>query len=570
MRADRGRALVVAAVLLSLPALTARPAAAQSLFGYAQGQYQRFEEILQTRDSTGALHERRRIREFLLQNYELRNQTMLRPDLQLQASLRLSDLSYANLPDASRTPQGLLRLNHRAFAVSASHRPTTTTTGFGQTGQAAPGDSGRRVVVTSRAQETMFTGALFPERGPRLDLMWLRQHRNSDVLGPGSDATNRSARVGYDRGPLRLYGMIGDLRRTPDAVVRVTTDQRTLSGGGNLTFSPVRTTSVALQYDVADTRTEVPGRPQVLARSQGASLNSSYRPNAVVDFDLNYILRNAYFFNRAKSTTTDHDAGLFLNVTPRRAVRLTFGGGARTARGAFGSALVQYLSALAAVDGRVRPGWYGTAAASRTLNWEPERGRFTSDAVRAGSRFRLARGLDADLNAQVAANGDTASRDQRWTSELNGRVTATPVRAFTVALFERVYRVGHSLGRASSRATSSQGDVRWKPGAGLEMVGSLSTTTAAEGSAPRVTTRMGTVRWVPISQWQLIANWSKSEQNRQSTFAEQLNGREIAGLRVTGALGRRLSLTTGATVADPGETRETRQYDGSLTMTFGR
>jgi hypothetical protein len=570
MRGSRLLTLTAFPSVLALALACAPPARAQSLFGYAQGQYQRFEEVLQTRDSTGAISERRRSREFWVQNYELRNLTSLRPDLQLQANVRFTDLKYTNLPDGSRTPQGTMRLNGRVFAVSASHRPTSSTAGVNRTGVSAPGDSTRLITVTSRAQETMFTGAVFPGRGPRFDLMWVRQHRNGDLLGPGSDATNRSARVGYDRGPLRLYGLLGDLRRTPEVLVRATTVQRTWSGGGNLTFSPVRATSASLQYDISDTRTNVPGQALVTGRTHAGSLISSYRPTRLASVDLNYNLRRSTYFNRIGATHTEQDGGLFLTLTPRKTLRFSTGGGTRTVDVPGGTDLITYYSTILAGDGQVRPGWFGSALASHTYNWDPERGHYATESVRLGSRLRLARGLDADLNGQVSANGDTAAHDQRWSSELSARLSATPLRSFTFAAYERVFRVGASLGRASGRATTTQGDLRWRPVPSLEMVGSLNTTSAATGGGPRATSRMGMVRWSPLRSWQLVGNYARSEQSRQSAFAEQLAGREIAGLRVTGTLGRRLTLNAGATGADLGTSRETRQYDGSVTMTLGR
>lgn len=545
-------------------------ARAQSLFGYAQGQYQRFEEVIQTRDSSGTVSQRRRSREFWVQNYELRNLSSLRSDLQLQTSLRFTDLKYSNQPDGTRTPQGTMRLNGRVFSVSASHRPTSSTSGVNRTGVSTPSDSTRLMTVTSRAQETMFTGALFPGRGPRFDVMWVRQHRDGDLLGAGSDATNRSVRAGYDRGPLRLYGLLSDLRRTPEVALRATTVQRTWSGGGTFTFAPTRATSASLQYDLADTRTNVPGQPLATGRTHAASLTSSHRPNRLASVDLNYNLRRSTYFNRVGSTHTEHDGGLFLTLTPRKAMRFSTGGGTRTVDALAGTDLISYYSTILALEGRVRPGWIGTTLASHTFNWDPQRGRYSTESLRMGSRLRLARGLDADVNGQISANGDTASRSQRWSSELSARVSATPLRSLTFALYERVFRVGASLGRASGRATTSQGDLRWRPVPSLEMVGSLNLTSAATGGGPRSTSRMGMVRWAALRGWQLVGNYSRSEQSRQSSFAEQLAGREVAGLRVTGALGRRITLNAGATGADLGTARETRQYDGSVTMTLGR
>lgn len=565
-RRTRAGVALLAVVAAALP--PAGAARAQAVYGYATGQYQRVEQMTQV---PGSDLWTRTAREFWLQTYELNNQSYLRSNLQLLSTLRLTDLAYVNLPDASRAPSGSLRLTHSLFSVFASHQPTETTSGFNAGGVSAPGDATRLLSVTSKTQNTQLGGSFFAAKLPRLDVSWIRRHRDADVLGNAETSVNRNARAAYDRGPLSLYASLGDQRRDPLVPAAVITTQRVATAGGAMTVSPFRAASLAMQYDFGDTRNQSNGITNAVTRTNGGSLSGDWRPNRLADVSLSYVVRSATTTTVRADRSTSQDGSLYLNLTPNKSVRLATGGGVRTSVAADGSQdLLSYATAVLSGQGTVRPGWTAVGSAAHTSNWDPTRGAFWVEALRGSSRMRLAKGLDVESNLFLSANGDTAARDQRWTTDASARVTATPLRTLTLGYGARTYRVGAQLTTASGRSLSQTLDLRWKVATSLEMVGSYSESGALPNNDPRSVLRVATLRWSPVPKWQVSGNWSRSDQTRVDAVANQIAGREIAGVRVLGALTRRLVFNGGASIADRGQPTENRQYDGSLTMTFGR
>ncbi len=565
-RTRRARLALLAVVAAALPPSGA--ARAQAVYGYATGQYQRVEQMTQV---PGSDLWTRTAREFWLQTYELNNQSYLRHDLQLTSTLRLTDLAYVNLPDASRAPSGSLRLYHSLFSLYASHQPTQTTSGFNSGGVSAPGDATRLLTVTSKTQDTQLGGSFFAAKLPRLDVSWVRRHRDTDLLSNAETSINRNARAAWDRGPLSLYASLGDQRRDPQVANAVIATQRVATAGGALTVAPLRATSLTMQFDLGDTRNRSNGVTSATTRTHGGNLSGDWRPNRLADVSLSYVVHSVTTTALRTDRTTNQDGSIYLNLTPNRSVRIATGGGVRTTQATDGSEdLLSYATALVSGQGTVRPGWTAVGSAAHTTNWDPTRGSFGAEALRGSSRMRLANGLDVESNVFLSANGDTAARDQRWTTDASARVTATPVRSLTLGYGVRTYQVGARLTRAAARSVSQNLDVRWKVVTSLEMVGSYSESGALPNNFPRSVLRVATVRWSPVPQWQVSGNWSRSDQSRVDAAANQIAGREIAGLRVLGALSRRLTFSGGANVADRGKPTENRQYDGSLTMTFGR
>src|SRR5689334_18265182 len=92
------------ALLLALP-LAAR---AQGVTGYAQGQYQVFEQSAPAAD--GSIVRQRTER--WIQTLELQHMATPRNDLHVLSSFRLTDLAYRGLPDASHSPQGSIQVSH--------------------------------------------------------------------------------------------------------------------------------------------------------------------------------------------------------------------------------------------------------------------------------------------------------------------------------------------------------------------------------------------------------------------------------------------------------------------------
>lgn len=575
MGADRavrrgGAGLLGAVAAIAACAVAAPAARSQSLYGYAQVQYQRYQDRLRVVALDGTLRELERVRESWLQTYDLNHQTSLAPNLLLTSNLRLTDLSYNGLPDATRTPQGSLRLTHPVFSFYGVHRPTSTTGAFGRGGFGGFADTTRQVFLTTHTQETSFNAALSPARLPRLDLAWARRHRNADLLGSEETAIQRSARTSWQRGPLSLYGGLADLTRGAGGTLPGDAFQRTANAGAALHATPHRTLAATLGYDVSGTRTGLPGRGDQRTTSHSANSGLDWHPSRALTGTAQWLYHRSAFRNGVDQSLDDHDGSGYLNWMPARLVRLTGGGGLRTTR-AFGrEELLRYATAIAALEGWVRPGWYSTLNASHTSNWDPLRGDYGVQSYRAATRLRVAKGIDLDGALGATANGDTATRDQRYATEALGHARLQPLSGIALSWSDRLYRVGRSLGRASGRSRSTTVDARWKPVATLEILGVYTRTGTLGSQGPKLSTRSASVRWAPVAAWQITGTWSKSDEQRADPLADLLSGREIASARLLAALTRSLTFNGGATVANPGTSEERRQIDAGLTLAFGR
>ncbi|MEQ1834172.1 MAG: hypothetical protein ABL977_14070, partial [Candidatus Eisenbacteria bacterium] len=230
MRADR---VVVRAVLAVTSVFALAPSAqAQSITGFAQGQYQIYDQNV-TRN--GVLQSQRVER--WVQTFELQHFATPRNDLRVMSSFRLSELAYRGLPDQSRSPQGSIQVTHPWANFFAAYRPTTVTGGLGPSGFVATADSGRARTLTSRAQETLLSGQVAPPSWPRLDVAWTRRHRNRDEISPEEAGVTRTARMAWSNDQLNLYSSLGD-QHTERGGVATGNTQRTAGAGGALHLLP--------------------------------------------------------------------------------------------------------------------------------------------------------------------------------------------------------------------------------------------------------------------------------------------------------------------------------------------
>jgi hypothetical protein len=232
--------------------------------------------------------------------------------------------------------------------------------------------------------------------------------------------------------------------------------------------------------------------------------------------------------------------------------------------------VVSYLTAIASSDGRVRRNCQANGQLSWTRNLDPLRGRY-SVAIAGGSTHMVLgprAGLDGTL--QLTANGDTASANEKTSSTWNLRLNLIPLRSFTASVGLRSFRVGPRFLHANAASTTRGVDLTWRPMPGMDFTGSFASTGLMPNDRQRVTTQSVLGHYAPRASISVLATWSHSSQNVTSTGSAQLTGREIASARAQLTMSRRVAVSAGFTVADPGHARATRQMDGVLTWSFGR
>jgi hypothetical protein len=545
-----------------------RPASAQGLRGYVQGQYQHYEELIPVRDSLGGVRFEHRDREYWVQTIDLLHQASLRPNLMVQSTLRFSDLNYLNLPDASRTPQGSIQLLHTWASAYAGYRPATVTSGFGPQG-ATVADTGSRATVTAKTQEALFLAQVFPPNLPRLDLTWTRRHRNGDLMSHAETGTTRNARLGYTRGGLTAYGQLGDQHRETEGVSTERL-QRTGNAGGTLHLAPLTDVGLDLNYEFADTKGPARSSGAGDTQTQNAGVNGGWRSTAASMWTATWQVRRSHTGGPTPTNLQDQEGNASWMYSPRKPWHVTAGFGERTVRDVGGQGLQQYANAIASIDGRVRPNWNASGNLTHITNWDPFHGQYSVDGARATTRARLARGLDVDADGGVTANSDTASRDTRAVGDLNAHVLAVPLRSIMFGARARLYRAGPTLGTAAALSRSTLLELRWKPTPSTEVFGTRGVTGALPHNKPRVSTNTLSLKWAPSARLQLSGDWSRSDQLTTTSGAFGVTGRETASARLIALIARNLTLNTGGGVAERGTPRENRQLDASLTWNFGR
>jgi hypothetical protein len=113
-------------------------------------------------------------------------------------------------------------------------------------------------------------------------------------------------------------------------------------------------------------------------------------------------------------------------------------------------------------------------------------------------------------------------------------------------------------------------DVTWRPMPAMDFTGSFASTGLMPDDRQRITTQTVLGHFLPRPSVSLTGSWSHSSQSVTSSGTAQLTGREIATARAQLTLSRRLAASGGYSVAEPGKVRESKQYDGVLTWSFGR
>ena len=562
MRADRRP--LVRGLATALLALIPTGVQAQGLTGFAQTQVQVFDQNLLRTDGT---IQRQRIQRYT-QTIELQHFANPRPDLRIMSSFRISDLAYRSLPDRSHQPQGTLQVSHPWANLFLAYRPTTVTGGLSPSGSSPAGDTARAVTLTSRAQEMVLTGQIAPPSWPRLDVAWTRRHRDRDLISADEVGIMRSARLAWSNDLLNVYSGWSD-QATAQAGVSNGITQRSANLGGSLHLVPMHNANLDLSLDANDSRAGDPHRQNGSSRGYTGSLNSAWRPNTMTTGSATWLWRRGETRGPRPTLTEDHEASLQVSVDPAGPLRLVMASGARTLRTPQGRRLASSVSGVGSLEGHVREGWTGVTTFTHVTNWAPGLRVWSVEAMRAASQMQLLHGLDVMADAQISTSDDTTLRDVNTTTEATAQVRATPWRSLTLGWNTRASRSGDAiLHTHGGSALSSAWDMRWHPLRTIECMGTSASTRGRGGE--RSTTRTLNVRWAPFTNLQATADWSRSNDRRNSAFAQSVTGREIVSLHVLALIGRRVQVDASAGVAERATPRENRQGSVTVTWAFGR
>ncbi len=567
MRAD-GRILRLGLPLLLL-AVPASPARAQ-VFGNVQLQYQHVEDVRQFVQPDGSVRILRNSSELLLKSIDVRHQNYLRQNLLMDTDLQFTEQSDPGTSNRVRSPSGTLRLIHPMFQLTAQHRPTTTrTTGSGAASVSTLDTA--TTVDTRTTDQTMLLGHASVPGGLQLNATWLRQRRLGTTSSPNESSILRNARASMDRQRWSLYASAADQRQKGGPAQQVLGRQGQFGFGGLARLAPARTVSATLQYDFGRSRTRPSATYATTSTNQSAQLSGDWRPARTLTGALMYSWRRVGTESSRSTQLSDQEGTLIGRWTPTRGATISSGGGIRTQRAPDGRPrLLKYATAIAAGEGMLRPNWNVTGNVSHTTNWDPDRGTYGTEMLSGVTRMALNPRLTLDGTLSIAANGDTAAVQQRWTTIWTTRLQARPLRSLQLGAGLNSQRIGSGLLRPASMSRGGTVDVTWKPVPRVDAIGNYSINQTV--SAPRQTTRTwsSNVRMQLTDRWQLQGIWTRTATPRLAAGLESIVTRDLATGRLLWQPVRNAAASVSLTSTDPGTELEARRVDATFTWSFGR
>lgn len=540
------------------------------VYGTAQFQYQDADDVRMDVLADGTRVLRRSRTESFLKSIDMRHQAYLRQNLVMDSNLRFSEQTQPGRADRVRTPSGTLRLLHPSFQLTAQHQPTSVRSTAAGLGSSAVRDTSG-AATTTRSSETQFIGNAVATGGFSFNGAWRLRRRGGQAGQPGDRSALRNLRAGLDRERYSVYALAGDQYQKSDGSGAARAKQGQFGVGG--AWRPVRSAraSATLQYDLARTRSESPGGIVRRTTTQTGQLLGEWRPSSAWSGSSTYSWRRADVGVANRVVTTDQEGQAIARWMPVSVASLSAGGGFRTQRDFFGQPrLLEYATAIASLDGRVRQGWTANGSATHTTTWDPDRGTFGTQTLTGLSRMTLNPRLSLDATLSLVANGDTAAALQRWSNAWTVRLQAQPYRSLKLVGGLRSQRIGSGLLSPVAVARGVSLDAMWRPHPSLESIGSYSVNEALTGPAGRTRTWSTNSRLQLSPRWQLQGLWSRTATPRLERGVESIVSQDIASGRLLWQPTRRVAASASYSTTDPGKETESRRFDGTFTWSFGR
>lgn len=559
----------LAGLLVAAALVAAGPAGAQ-VYGTAQFQYQNVEDVRAVILADGTRVLRRSTTEQLLKSLDVRHQTQLRQNLLMDSNLRFVEQTRQGTAERLRTPSGTLRLLHPAFQLTAQHQPTTLRAASSRLSSAALADTAG-ALNTTRTSETLLLGNAIAPGGVSFNASWQHRRREGEAGVPAERHELRNVRANVDRARYSVYASMGDQHQRRDASGSPRAKQGQYALGGLWRLAPSARASMTLQYDFARARSEPGGTFVSRTTTQNAQWTGEWRPRGDLSGSAVYSWRRAGVEAVNRSTLSDQEGQVLGRWTPRRGASVTTGGGFRTQRDVQGRPrLLEYATAIAAGEGRVRPGWTANANATHTTSWDPDRGTYGTQTVTGLSRMELGRRASLDATLSLVANGDTAAASSRWSNVWTTRLHTQPLRTLTLTAGIRSQRIGPGLLRPLAVARGVTLDATWRPHPRLDGIGNYSVNEALTGPRAKTRTWSSTARAQLSDRWQLQGLWSRTATPRLAGGVESIVTHDQASGRLLWQPTRWVAATISLSSTDPGTELETRRIDGTFTWSFGR
>ena len=571
MRDDRGAPRIAAVVRAAAAAallLAVLPPNAGAVPIQVQGQYVRSEQSQRIVQPDGSFQDRTAVSEYWRQTVTMRKAFQLPRMWTLSADARWSDQYYIGQAYRKQVPSGSLRLNHAFAGFNVSYQPEAVKSIAQRVSPEGAAGRDSSVSVTSRRQNLNMSAFTALPGLPRLDLSWARQHQNRDALFTEGTSVTRRASMIHQLGPWSLRGGYSDLASARGTSSAGTPFQRAWDVQTGAGFSPWDRTSVGFQYDLNAMRRT---RRQATIRSlnHGGSVSAAYRASDISDWGLGYTYRRGETKDGRSTVSNTHSGALTYGYRPIPGAQLGASAGLQSAGSRAGDNLVKYAGAHGRYSGSPRRGWRLDADAARSLNWNPQGPRSTTDQLGAHGELRLRRNILLNTSWQMAANSQPPSPDGRVSIGTSLGLVAQPLPGVGLTYSESRQRNGARWNRPAQVGRGRTLNASWDPTRSLTLGASLSQAGPVGGRGGETNTGQYSFRWIASRVVQLSGLYARSTSGGLGSPGTD-QSRESYGGRVSGILGGSINLNAGFTVAEHGRPNQSRNFDVSATKTFGR
>jgi len=526
--------------------LAAGPVSSQALQGRIQVQY---DNAIRTVTSE-------RLESWLTAG-EANYTTQIRRTTEVFSQIRFSKLAYAGREERFQRPEGLLRLAHPIFGLTASYEPSRVTDALG---------------VERSQQTSLFDAYVKPQKLPSVSAFWHRIHRDAAPEAPGSAAEQREVSTSYDRGILNLHGTVGDQISEDERLGTRTKIEDHVTAGTMLRMQRHRVDG-SVYYDFTQLRNS-PGTPTVqTSQVHMAGVNGGRRFSPKTAATLNYTYRRVSAAVPGADATNEHNGTLSVAHTVSSVLQVSGGAGVRNAIQNGRQETESYLVGTATARALVREGWKADAGWSHSWNWLPSDPARMVDAVSAGTAMRLTRGLDLNgaLSVSVselpAAARDSSGGSSFVSTQASAGIRAMPLPPLVVNASTRRYNSGTSLTPDSPASTAHQVNLTWNPSSVFQSQGAWGRTATADRGQ---TTWLANLQWTPDRALQLSGNYTRSSTPTSVGVGVHSSARETYGARAVVLFNQDLVGTVQYTEADPGLATHRRQVSVTVTQAFRR
>lgn len=533
-------------VAVAIGAALAGPAAAQSLRGVGELQYQSVE-----RAGPGAT------RESWVKSFQTDYSRQLPGAVELASRFRFTEQTVVGRPDRLRVPEASVRLAHRNFGLTTAYRPSQARNAQG---------------LTQNQQNLTLTGYAQKPGLPSLAGTWVRTHVDSSVQSRESATVTRSLSSNYTRPGLALHAGFGDrhLERAGGFGSRRVDRHFNL---GSISEFRVRSVPVSLRYDFTESWADPTGTRSQRARGHTAGVTSGLSLGPKAATNLAYTYHRSAVVAVPGTLVEDQNGTLSLSYLPVQAISLASTGGVRSALSGGRTLTERFVSAGIAAQGAARPGWQLSASAGRTYGWLPATEVRVTDQLGAGTTMRLATGLDARANMGLSsarrpeASVDSIAPAREVGLQMGAGITAVPLRRFHLDLSAQRSRAGVSTLRGSPTSTFYAANARLALTQRVQTTGGWSRT---RGFGSRGSTVQATLVWNAGSRLQMSAGYTRATQALRIPTLPATGRQESLTGALTATLGRATTASFRYGESNHGQPSQIRQVNVNLVRRFGR